>query len=1372
MSPKKRSSSKDMFLKTSEPIRNAICLYIPLLLLISACMPLFFIIIPRSKAFRNVAEITTVVYGTAQDDTKLDHEGISIPLRSHGLFERESVRHKGKSVNTSRIRSSHTVAKSLPSIIPTVHQGDKEPVHRPSHSSRRHQRHRWNKTPRATTTTITSMRNLHRHAKVISRRRGRSSSFPNTTIRLAVPGSTVREHVTVSTSYEGINTTQLLIFDNTSTALSAGRSSNSVTGSYDISMSDGIIKTISSTTALKDMMTVDSISIGEFHIVPLSAEVSDDSVQTNSSATRAMSSPEGVTAEESSRHTPELATGQAVRATEDLNNSQNWVDRSPARVSGDAFRFDKDPVTDTKLNISSSTQAVIGDEGHFGRSTPLTNLSERSPMTILYESEWNYTANTGSHAGEQHKTLLGRHPRENLRDALPVSSGTSFINSTNTSGAEDVTRTISLPSPSLFSVSRLATSQLTNHPPVPNPPASSTIPNRPTAPLNLTLAELYNWTTAASEGNATRSESEENVIKSFSANIFDGTDWTSSSRISSTNQSSCQSNCVSFSPSSISRSASSASLLSTFRASPSTSQTASPLLGNASIGLRSQSALYAAFSFATSEATSPASLQHRTFPSTSTMTATTSPSGETQGRSERFPALETSREIAYSDTTTMYATSASQYLRQGASTTDRSSTTKAVEKKRDIPLGIPLNNTNDVAGNNTGDDHGVRFMQFNGTKDANTSDGHYNYYYYYDDDNHTHHNDTVYYYIDSDGADADALRTDLDGYSQEASRSDASSSSPRSPTHGVVDTASHVEAKSSSVQRKVSIAADASSSVSQNLFRKLKDSTGGPNDTTLSSAPPRSTHAPPPGKSSLTSSQSTVASMTTDYSSAPGGDISVSSLTTQTFRSVMLYTSTLSTQVLTNTPPSISQQKKMEVVTSTSSVPPSSPRGSVHSATETMSSARLKTAAVEGTRHKTLLQGPRINLVPQSTRGPVPQRSGRHTSTAFERNGELARRGQQTMAVSERERTLVTAIPVELTPQGHTSFKPQGRALPQAPSLFCTLPSTYKGPYPVHLCDRILIKDLILFDQRHVKLSVRSYDVHLSLKRLRESVSFKILGLLASNTIEAFRMQNPSRDNFVDALERLLLRITLDGLCFDLDAVTRASLADYRHILKDIRVKLYDKLLCTVFSYMARVKLPSKHLISLLRLFNTSIIHQDYRLISPMEATVPNPLRRNESTKFSLTAALRMSVEIRGPSRRKSICLPLSLRGTQYDLLLPKESRDIGAIARFVKTPVSADAICTRYKHWPRVYDNATGSWYISEGTKWIGFDDAASLKRKVPALLERFRPDCVFLDDVHLDDPNGRCASGAFPQTTAVLGIFNETLRSMKSYSPWNKFA
>ncbi|KAL3244220.1 hypothetical protein MRX96_018847 [Rhipicephalus microplus] len=76
------------------------------------------------------------------------------------------------------------------------------------------------------------------------------------------------------------------------------------------------------------------------------------------------------------------------------------------------------------------------------------------------------------------------------------------------------------------------------------------------------------------------------------------------------------------------------------------------------------------------------------------------------------------------------------------------------------------------------------------------------------------------------------------------------------------------------------------------------------------------------------------------------------------------------------------------------------------------------------------------------------------------------------------ETTLHNTVPVvlELTsPTGTVSSKAQGHTLPKKLNIMCSIGATYPGPYPVDLCDKILIKDAVAFDQVRIKFTVRSY---------------------------------------------------------------------------------------------------------------------------------------------------------------------------------------------------------------------------------------------------------------------------------------------------------
>ncbi|KAK8785911.1 hypothetical protein V5799_007719 [Amblyomma americanum] len=115
-------------------------------------------------------------------------------------------------------------------------------------------------------------------------------------------------------------------------------------------------------------------------------------------------------------------------------------------------------------------------------------------------------------------------------------------------------------------------------------------------------------------------------------------------------------------------------------------------------------------------------------------------------------------------------------------------------------------------------------------------------------------------------------------------------------------------------------------------------------------------------------------------------------------------------------------------------------------------------------------------------------------------------------------------------------------------------------------------------------ISYKALDAFLALKAQQMGRRFKIVGLMTWRNIEQFRLVNPSSDSFVEKVERLLLRINFDGLCMDLAGVTRGNILAYRHILRDMRVKLMDtKFLCSLFDYNVLYKASFQDLLSLLR---------------------------------------------------------------------------------------------------------------------------------------------------------------------------------------------
>ncbi|KAG0413835.1 hypothetical protein HPB47_009020 [Ixodes persulcatus] len=195
----------------------------------------------------------------------------------------------------------------------------------------------------------------------------------------------------------------------------------------------------------------------------------------------------------------------------------------------------------------------------------------------------------------------------------------------------------------------------------------------------------------------------------------------------------------------------------------------------------------------------------------------------------------------------------------------------------------------------------------------------------------------------------------------------------------------------------------------------------------------------------------------------------------------------------------------------------------------------------------------------------------------------------------------VAAVEVlKLTPppnlNGTINFKAKGHTLPAALTIYCSVGATYAGPFPVGLCDRIILKDAVGFDKKNTRFIVRTYDAFMSLKRLQTKSNFKIMGLLTRRKIEQFRLQESSNDAFVEKVEGLLLRINFDGLCLDLAAVTRLNHLEYRHILKNAAMDL-----------AMEVRGSSKHRSVCWTLAARGM---EYRLLVPKEANTVGVLAR------------------------------------------------------------------------------------------------------------------------------------------------------------------
>lgn len=50
-----------------------------------------------------------------------------------------------------------------------------------------------------------------------------------------------------------------------------------------------------------------------------------------------------------------------------------------------------------------------------------------------------------------------------------------------------------------------------------------------------------------------------------------------------------------------------------------------------------------------------------------------------------------------------------------------------------------------------------------------------------------------------------------------------------------------------------------------------------------------------------------------------------------------------------------------------------------------------------------------------------------------------------------------------------------GRPVPESLSVYCSVPAVYSGPFPVDICDKIVLRDAVVFDQTRVKFLVRSH---------------------------------------------------------------------------------------------------------------------------------------------------------------------------------------------------------------------------------------------------------------------------------------------------------
>ncbi|XP_070390432.1 uncharacterized protein [Dermacentor albipictus] len=327
------------------------------------------------------------------------------------------------------------------------------------------------------------------------------------------------------------------------------------------------------------------------------------------------------------------------------------------------------------------------------------------------------------------------------------------------------------------------------------------------------------------------------------------------------------------------------------------------------------------------------------------------------------------------------------------------------------------------------------------------------------------------------------------------------------------------------------------------------------------------------------------------------------------------------------------------------------------------------------------------------------------------------------------------------------------RAKTESP-LYCSVGSTYSGPFPPALCSYFVVYDSVHYDSSKniLRAVFRGSWSEVADSDDRFRLGPRVLLALDANQLRSVVADFPVFAFFAAKARSLIQGASLTGLAFDLSLATDYDFRSHATLLQGTRDYMPGYHFIGLIDFVAATGLLRANLAELAGSVHKVFLRHDPRNVRSIGTSVPNPFASPNRKSYSVENAMRLAESLRLLSPdRDHVCLSVSL--AVYKFNVSDQDADapsnpgVGSLSSNVNTGFSYSELCEEYRDPHRHFDDATLSTYVHVGGAWLGFDDDMSMEIKIDKLSRGHHVGCLLADNIDLDDFKNACKKGEFPR-------------------------
>ncbi|XP_077541094.1 uncharacterized protein LOC144153318 [Haemaphysalis longicornis] len=348
-------------------------------------------------------------------------------------------------------------------------------------------------------------------------------------------------------------------------------------------------------------------------------------------------------------------------------------------------------------------------------------------------------------------------------------------------------------------------------------------------------------------------------------------------------------------------------------------------------------------------------------------------------------------------------------------------------------------------------------------------------------------------------------------------------------------------------------------------------------------------------------------------------------------------------------------------------------------------------------------------------------------------------------------------------------------ALAEGGDLYCSVGPAYTGPLPPSLCSYYLVQNSVQYHSPNKTLHVASSGSWHTLAKGGSGAEGatpvpgppRVLLTMAAPEVKSVVGDFPLPVQFVTRVRSLLEEGNLAGLAFDL-SLAADDFSSYSMLLKVTREYLSKYHFVGIIDFAAASKLGQRNLAELVRSADKVFLHNDPRHVHISATSVPNPFTSPDEHVYSVENAVKLAGSLRLASpAANNVCPTLSLAVFKFetsDRGVDKSPPALGTLATEVDVTYPYSKLCKVYRGHHTHYDEETLSTYAHSRNSWVGFDDDASMEKKMEKLTRHHHVGCFLVENVDLDDPTNDCKTGDFRR----LRLIKRALERGENTSLW----